>query len=161
MLSMSYQSYCVNNIISIPIISTKMEGFHKDIDSPTWKRQNMVRGDHHTTLLNNTSIPKAQLILAFRSVSTKSPQSRDDKYTGNLHSKNHHGQYIPKWWDKNTFHHELCETLPLWDPELPNVLLFQFLLQNEATNTQPWLYHEVILSMQYWLWEKVLISWAP
>ena len=40
-----------------------------------------------TALLNNTFIPKAHPLLVFHSVSTKSPQSRDNKYAGNLQLK--------------------------------------------------------------------------
>lgn len=66
------------NIISISgIISIKMKRLHKDMDSITWKQQNMVRiWDQYTILLNIASIPKAHPLLVFQCLYQMSTEQR-------------------------------------------------------------------------------------
>ena len=80
MLSVSYQS---GNHFKL-----KWKAFIKTSILPyEINKQGEITIAAQTALLNNTFIPKAHPLLVFHSVSTKSPQSRDNKHAGNLQLK--------------------------------------------------------------------------
>ena len=88
MLSVSYQS--------LESFQFKQKAFTKtSILLHEINKQGEIMISVHTVLLNNTFIPKAHPLLVFHSVPTKSPQSRDNKYAGNLQLKEKNPAWTP------------------------------------------------------------------